>query len=97
MLIRKNHKSQNGWNNGDIETLFCLFNGVLIQDGDIPSKESRDHLADGGYIDRRDGYQWLTYKGWNEFLTSPIIAESAVLRRAAQGHSPFARSKRQMN
>ena len=101
MLIRKNPKSGNGWNNADIDTLFCLWNRGHVRgrvwDGDIPSKESRDHLVNGGYVARGDGHQWLTAKGRKAFLTSPLIEESAALRHVLLGYSPFVRNKRHIN
>lgn len=45
------------------EVLKCLFFHGPIQDGDIPSKIGRGDLVTAGYVERWNGWQWLTKDG----------------------------------
>ena len=40
-MIRKEPRSQSGWTNGDIDTLFSLFNGGRVWDGDLAKQRGR--------------------------------------------------------
>ncbi|CAM3836088.1 DUF2958 domain-containing protein [Castellaniella denitrificans] len=48
---------------GEFDTLRAMKKNPKIEDGDVPSKASRDSLVERGYIERRDGYNWLTNEG----------------------------------
>lgn len=48
---------------GEFDTLRAMKENPKIEDGDVPSKASRDSLVERGYVERRDGYNWLTNKG----------------------------------
>ncbi len=61
--IRKEPKSSNGWNNGDIDELICMFCAAMVWDGNHPSKSSRDYLIANGYAFSYDGQTSLTGKG----------------------------------
>ena len=46
-----------------IEVAWQLFRNGPTWDGNIISKAARDELHKLGYIDRLDGWQWLTREG----------------------------------
>lgn len=63
--IRLSSKSNNGLNGGDLDTLYQLWLHGPREDGEVPSKTSRDHLIVNGYA-RRIKEPWattLTIKG----------------------------------
>lgn len=63
--IRLSGKSNNGLNGGDLDTLNQLWLHGPREDGEVPSKTSRDHLIENGYA-RRIKDPWttaLTVKG----------------------------------
>ena len=67
-IYRKNAKSKSGWDNGDIDVAFQLFSCGMVWDGNLVSKDSRDHLVNNGYAVRANGFQSLTGKGSIHFL-----------------------------
>jgi len=73
MLIRRCKQSRSSWNNGDIDVAIQLFRDGMVWDGNLASKESRDHLVREGYAVRMAGFQALTGKGTVAFLLSPAI------------------------
>lgn len=70
-IIRREPKASNGWNNGDIDVARQLFDKA-VWDGDLCSKESRDHLVRNGYAFRSDGFQMLTESGKRAFISWEI-------------------------
>lgn len=54
-LIRKCKLAQTGWNNGDLDVAFQLFSCGMVWDGNLTSKDSRDHLVREGYAVRAGG------------------------------------------
>ncbi len=69
MIYRKNPKASSGWDNGDIDVAFQLFQCGMVWDGNLTSKSSRDHLVEHGYAVRHGGMQAMTGKGAWAFLT----------------------------
>jgi hypothetical protein len=45
------------------EVLRCLFLKGPTWDGNVPSKNGRDELVRLGYVERWNGWQWLTLAG----------------------------------
>jgi len=45
------------------ETLKHLATKGLVWDGDLISKSDRDELVKAGYVDRHEGWQFLTRSG----------------------------------
>jgi hypothetical protein len=76
-MIRRCKRAQNGFNNGDLDVAFQLFSCGMVWDGNLTSKESRDHFVEGGFAVRRGGFQALTGRGVIHFLTSPVVWRSA--------------------
>jgi hypothetical protein len=79
-IIRKCDHASNGRNNGDLDVAFQLFACGMVWDGNLTSKESRNHLVEQGYAVHRDGFQALTGKGTVAFLLSPGVWVSAFRR-----------------
>lgn len=55
-----------------LESLLFLIEKGPVDDGDVPSKSTRDDLVDWGYVARvrvnnQDGFNAATYKGRNKF------------------------------
>ena len=48
---------------GEWDTLVGMKQHGKLEDGDVPSKASRDSLVERGFVERGDGYNWLTDKG----------------------------------
>lgn len=88
-LIRKDRKASNGKNNGDIDVAFQLFSCGMVWDGNLTSKESRDHLVENGYAVRHEGMQAMTGKGKVAFLLSPTIWRSGIRRALIWKKNPF--------
>ncbi|MEO1144381.1 MAG: hypothetical protein AAFY26_02120 [Cyanobacteria bacterium J06638_22] len=61
--VRRNDRTSNGWDGGDIDELVLLFRSAVVWDGNHPSKSSRDYLVANGYAFRVEGYTALTGKG----------------------------------
>ncbi len=89
MMIRKEPKASNGWNNGDLDTAFQLFACGMVWDGNLTSKGSRDHFVQNGYAVRSNGMQSLTGKGVFAFLMTPAVWESARKRYQNYKRNPF--------
>lgn len=51
------------FNGGEWDTLVAMKQVAKVEDGDVPSKASRDSLAERGFVERGDGMNWLTEKG----------------------------------
>ena len=100
-FIRKEPRARNGMNNGDIDVAFQLFSCGMVWDGNVCSKDSRDHLVSEGYAVRHSGMQAMTGKGVMAFLTSPTIWRSAFGRWRNWKRNPLvadnARIKRAMS
>src|SRR5690606_34537675 len=100
-LIRKEARSRSGMNNGDIDVAFQMFSCGMVWDGNIVSKDSRDHLVQHGFAVRHGGMQAMTGKGVVAFLGSPVIWRSAFRRWRNWRRNPLvaddARIKRAMN
>lgn len=79
-LIRHCKHSRSGWNNGDIDVAFQLFSCGMVWDGNLASKDGRNHLVAGGYAVRYQGAQAMTGKGTVAFLLHPVIWRSALRR-----------------
>jgi hypothetical protein len=88
-LIRRCDKSSTGWNSGDLDVAFQLFSCGMVWDGNVASKESRDHLVSGGYAVRYEGVQALTGKGTVAFLLHPAVWSSAWRRRRLWKRNPL--------
>jgi hypothetical protein len=50
------------------DTMWCLFKHGPTWDGNLPSKSERDDLVAKGWVEREDGWQWLTKEGMFEAL-----------------------------
>ena len=85
-MIRRECQSSNGWNNADIDTAIQLFRAGLVWDGDICSKESRDHFLRRGYAVYREGFTALTGCGSLRMLCHPRIWLSVWRRWRRHGH-----------
>lgn len=100
-FIRKEPRARNGMNNGDLDVALQLFSCGMVWDGNLVSKESRDHFVREGYAVRHGGMQALTGKGVVAFLTSPSVWRSVVARWRRWGRNPLvadaARIQRAMN
>ncbi|OXS89431.1 DUF2958 domain-containing protein [Pandoraea apista] len=48
---------------GEFDTLRAMKKNPKIEDGDVPSKASRDSLVERGYVERGGGFNWLTNEG----------------------------------
>ena len=48
---------------GEWDTLVAMKQAAKVEDGDVPSKSSRDSLVERGFVERGDGMNWLTDKG----------------------------------
>lgn len=96
-MIRRSSRSQNGWNNGDLDVAFQLFSCGMVADGNLTSKESRTHLTACGYAVRYDGMQALTGKGVVAFLTTPAVWRSAWRRWRLWGRNPFVATPEQVH
>jgi hypothetical protein len=48
---------------GEFDTLRVMKKNPKIEDGDVPSKASRDSLVERGYVERGGGFNWLTNEG----------------------------------
>lgn len=68
-LIRREPRASNGWNNGDLDVAYQLLTCGMVWDGNLVSKDSRNHLVANGYAVRHDGMQSLTGRGVVAFLT----------------------------
>jgi hypothetical protein len=79
-LIRRSTRTRNKRDHGDIDVAFQLFSCGLVWDGNVTSKESRDHLIRNGYAVRYEGMSTLTGKGIVAFITSPTIWKSTLGR-----------------
>ena len=88
-IIRKESRSRNGYNNGDIDVAFQLFPCGMVWDGNLASKESRNHFLKNGYAVKYEGMQAMTGKGTIAFLLSPIIWISAFKRWRKWKKNPF--------
>jgi hypothetical protein len=67
-IIREEPQASNGWNNGDLDVCKQLFSCGMVWDGNLVSKDSRDHLVRNGFAVRHDGMQSLTGKGTYAYL-----------------------------
>jgi len=89
-MIRKCKRSSDGWNSADMDVAFQLFKRGMVWDGDLCSKQARDHLVSGGYAVRgSSGMQALTGRGIVAFLTTPAVWISAWRRWRYRGVNPF--------
>lgn len=79
-MIRREPRASNGWNNGDLDVAFQLFESGMVWDGNLASKSSRDHLVAHGYAVRHGGMQSLTGRGTLRFLTTPAVWVSTFRR-----------------
>jgi len=77
------------YNNGDIDVAFQLFSCGMVFDGNLVSKDSRDHLVNSGYAVRHDGMQAMTGKGSIAFILSPVIWRSAFRQWRNWRSNPF--------
>lgn len=91
-LIRKEPRSSDGWNNGDLDVAIQLFRCGMVWDGNLASKTSRDHLVEHGYAVRAGGYQALTGKGTWAFLTHRRVWLSLWRRWRRWGGNPLVTS-----
>ena len=96
MLIRKCRRAKSGRNGGDLDVAFQLFSCGMVWDGNLASKESRDHLVRHGYAVRHDGMQALTGKGVLAFICSPAVWRSALRRWRLWGRNPLRASPAQI-
>ena len=80
VMIRKEPRASNGWNNGDLDVAFQLFQDGLVWDGNVCSKEGRDHFISHGYAIRAEGYTALTGKGTLRLLRTPCFWRSVWKR-----------------
>ncbi len=100
-MIRREPRAKNGWDNGDIDVAFQLFSCGMVWDGNLTSKQSRDHFVRNGYAVSHGGMQSLTGRGILHFLTTPAVWRSVWHRRWNWGRNPLvadeARIKRAMN
>ena len=80
MIIRTCQNSKSGWNSGDLDVAFQLFQCGMVWDGAVASKSSRDHLVTNGYAVRYQGVQAMTGKGTVAFLLSRAVWASAFRR-----------------
>ncbi len=82
---------------GEFDTLRAMKENPKIEDGDVPSKASRDSLVERGYVERRDGYNWLTNKGRDLVATLDDVGHAvATLQQAldvAQTNEPINRAE----
>lgn len=92
MMIRREPKASSGWNSGDLDVAFQLFSCGMVWDGNLTSKESRDHLVAHGYAVRHEGMQTLTGKGVVAFLTHRAVWASAFRRWRNWGRNPLVAS-----
>ena len=69
-----------GWNSGDLDVAFQLFSCGMVWDGNLSSKDGRDHLVSKGYAVRHEGVTAMTGKGTVAFVTSIPVALSAWRR-----------------
>ena len=88
-IIRACPHSSTRRNSGDIDVAFQLFSCGMVADGNLASKESRDHLVRNGYAVRADGLQSLTGRGTVAFLLSPAVWMSAFRRWRCGARNPF--------
>lgn len=63
---------------GEWDTLVWMKQHGKVEDGDVPSKASRDSLVERGFVERGDGMNWLTDKGKGV----AAVLDSAVLDAA---------------
>ena len=91
-MIRRCPHSQTGWNAGDLDVAFQLFSCGMVWDGNLTSKEGRDHLVHHGYAVRRGGFQALTGRGTVHFLTTPTVWRSALRRWRLWRRNPLVAS-----
>ncbi len=68
-LIRREPRASCGWNNGDLDVAYQLLTCGMVWDGNLVSKDSRNHLVEHGYAVQHNGMQALTGKGVWAFLT----------------------------
>ena len=92
MLIRRCKRSRDGRNSGDLDVAFQLFSCGMVWDGNLASKDGRDHLVAGGYAVRHDGMQALTGKGTVAFILSPVVWRSALRQWRLWRKNPFVAS-----
>jgi hypothetical protein len=82
---------------GEFDTLRAMKENPKIEDGDVPSKASRDSLVERGYVERRDGYNWLTNKGRDLVAALDDVGHAvATLQQAldvAKNNEPINRSE----
>lgn len=78
-----------GWDSGDLDVAFQLFSCGMVWDGNLSSKDSRDHLVRNGYAVRHEGMQALTGKGVIAFLLHPIVWRSVVRRWRLWNRNPL--------
>jgi len=88
-MIRREPRARNGWNNGDLDVAFQLFESGMVWDGNLTSKSSRDHLVANGFAVRSEGMQSLTGRGTWHFLTTPAVWISAYRRWRNWRRNPF--------
>lgn len=88
-LIRRCKLSSSGWNSGDIDVAFQLFRCGMVWDGNLSSKDGRDHLVAGGYAVRHEGMQAMTGKGTVAFLLSTIVWRAAFRYWRLWHRNPF--------
>lgn len=88
-MIRRCRHSQTGWNAGDLDVAFQLFESGMVWDGNLSSKSSRDHLVQNGYAVRHEGMQALTGKGTIAFLTTPAVWMAAFRQWRLWRRNPF--------
>jgi hypothetical protein len=80
MIIRREPRASNGWNNGDLDVAFQLFSCGMVWDGNLSSKSSRSYLVQQGYAVQREGFTALTGKGTVAFLLNRVVWREAFLR-----------------
>lgn len=88
-MIRREPRASNGWNSGDLDVAFQLFQCGMVWDGNLACKSSRSHLVENGYAVRRNGVQALTGKGIVHLLTSRAAWGYAYRRWRAWKRNPF--------
>ena len=59
-----------------------LFNEGPVWDGDLVSKQGRNELYSSGFVDRLDGWNWLTRAGVAQTLLAGLGRKKELRRRA---------------
>jgi hypothetical protein len=88
-MIRRCAETRCGWDHGDLDIAFQMFSCGMVWDGNLTSKESRDHFVRNGYAVRHDGMQSLTGKGTVAFLCTPRVWRSAWSRWRGWERNPL--------